>query len=1201
MSGFVHLHAHSYYSFYDSTLSPEELVRFARAQAMPAIALTDTNSFTGIMEFRLLCQEAGLRAVLGAEVRQPLRAHRKMLVKRAWKYRSDEGEEQDDFGEARPADGVADDRGRLSSSPMHWHGDRKCRAVLLARSLAGYTAISHVLTRRHLEADFDLLKEVARLDDSVIMLSDCLAALETARGAGCEVYGELIASPRRRRQNRQIYDYCLAQGLPLVMTTDAKMAAPEEVRVHNLLRAMGTLSTIDNLADGEKIDAYQYLQSDADVRGFFMLDRDAGSDLQDYQRHLSEAYANTGRIARACQCDLPYRQWQFPELKLENQTPFHVLEEMTWKGITQRYGEHPTEQVKERTRKELEVINRLGFTEYFLLVQQIIEEAAQRDYFILGRGSAANSIVTYALGISNVCPVKYNLYFERFLNPDRTSPPDIDLDFSWRERDDMIDWCFEHFGRDNVALISTISTLKYRQAIREVAKAYGIAPTDIDGFNKLSETGHRVEKNGRVVDYTRQQPWATILQVADRIKGFPHHLSVHCGGVVIAPRPVVDLMPLTLSAKGYAITQMDMIGVEDLGLMKMDLLGNRSLGVLKDILRMAGENGSRDYTTIPEKPDVPAGQPGGRDEVFRREAVRIKMPGTRRGTSVALAGALHDLEGTQGDRAELYARPLRRRIRDFNHVTNDPWTRQVIDAGQTMGCFYIESPGMRALFERLRCQNYEEVVVASSIIRPGVASSGMMKTYIDRHQGERGLQQDLRSPITLMPAAKGSARMADGTLPINAHSKSKLARQYFPRGGDERPARISELMLELLPDTHGVMVYQEDVLQVAHEVAGMSYSEADILRRAISGKMRSADGMNRLRDLFLLGCQQHRGVPAEDALELWRQLASFAGYSFCKGHSAAFAVLSYQVAYLKAHHPAEFFAAVITNQGGFYGPGAYAEEARRWGIAILHPCVNESQVEYRGHTLCARPVAGPVPPGESRGQGWLRPGLRFIGGLTDKGMDLILQERDRGGRFVSFHNFLRRCPLYDDEIAALIRSGACDGFFTEAPPIARAQALLEASLFRDQAALQRDSLFEAASSPGQASLRVEPFTHYELSQMERDHLGFMISGHPLDFAEVPPGIVPACDIRKHARKTIRMIGWGIAAKVLSAKNSRKPMKMLTLEDRTGTYEATLFPRVYAKFAPRTLTKGPYLVSGEVDVTLGSPTLNVRQIELLCML
>lgn len=1210
MHGFVHLHLHSYYSFFDSTLAIRQIVEFAQKQGMSHIALTDTNSFTGLMEFNLHCRAAEITPILGVEVRQPLAVHRRMLAKRAWKYRGEDAEEVDfstTENAAKSAENPASDSNLKSSgSPMLWHGDPQCRAVLLARNLDGYRTLSHLVTRRHLEADFDLLKEVAGLDESVILLSDCPAVLEATGQGACDVYGELIASPRRRRQNRTIYEYCRAQGLALVMSADAKMLSPDETKVHNLLRAMGTLSTIDNLPDSEKIDPHQYLASDADVREFFMLDREASPDLRDYQFHLEEACRNTRRIAESCDCELPYRQWLFPHLKLENNNPAQVLEEMTWSGIHSRYGDELSEEVIERTRRELHVIESLGFTEYFLLVKKIIEETETRDMFIIGRGSAANSIVSYALRISNVCPLKYNLYFERFLNPDRSSPPDIDLDFSWRERDNIIDWCFESMGRENVALISTIATLKYRQAIREVAKAYGIPPTEVDRFNRLSETDHRVEENGRMKDYTREKTWAMILKMAERIQGFPHHLSVHCGGVVIAPMPVVDLVPLTLSAKGYAITQMDMLGVEDLGLMKMDLLGNRSLGVLKDIITEADSNGYRDYTTIPGESDgdsIDTPPPAGsseRKEVFRREATRMKLAGTRRGTSIALSGSLDILKGNAAQSRDAYQRPLRERIQDFNHVTNDPWTRKLIDEGQTMGCFYIESPGMRALLERLRCQDYEELVAASSIIRPGVAESGMMKEYIERHQKTR-LEPDLRSPLTLLPPANGSERMADGTLPLNAHSKAKVIKTY-QRAEKEKAPEVNEVMRRLLPETHGVMVYQEDVLRVAHELAGMTFAEADILRRGISGKLRSTESIMKIQERFLEGCQSHGGLATDEAETIWRQMASFAGYSFCKGHSAAFAVLSYQIAYLKAHHPAEFFAAVLTNQGGFYGAGAYVQEGRRWGITALPPCVNESDVEYHGKTLSRTPVSGPGKTGQTEKRGWIRPGLRFIGGLTTHGMELILEERKRRGRFASFHDFLSRCSLYDDEITALIRSGACDGFFTETPEVARAQALLEASIFRDRAKLSRDSLFEtAASGTGNgcaATLCVEAFTRSEICRMEQDHLGYMLHGHPLDFAKIPPNVISARDIRAHAGKTIRMAGWGIAAKVLATKTSGKTMKMLTLEDHTGTFEATLFPRAYARFAPRTLTKGPYLVTGEVDITLGSPTLNVRNIDLL---
>jgi DNA polymerase III alpha subunit len=662
-----------------------------------------------------------------------------------------------------------------------------------------------------------------------------------------------------------------------------------------------------------------------------------------------------------------------------------------------------------------------------------------------------------------------------------------------------------------------------------------------------------------------------VLAHAGRITGFPHHFSIHCGGIVISPEPLADYVPLTRSAKGFVITQMDMYGVEDLGLVKMDLLGNRSLAVLGDALALCEANGrggprhtgSGKHTV---KGSASHPQANGDAGVFRREAVRMKSPGTRRGTSVALAGVMGLVAkpgGRQPDDDDNDApppdpRPLRERIHDLDSIAADPATRALIHSGDTMGCFYIESPGMRALFERLRCGNFEEVVAASSIIRPGVAESGMMQQYIIRHQTRRGAEPPPR------PA---------------------------PRGAAAAPAH--PLMLRILPETYGVMVYQEDVLRVAHEVAGMTLGEADLLRRAMSGKMRSRDAMAAIRDKFLAGARA-RGLGEDDIAEIWRQISSFAGYSFCKGHSAAFAVLSYQVAYLKAHHPAEFFAAVLTNGGGFYGAGAYISAARRRGLRVLPPCVNTGALHYTGCTTDG-------DNGAAAG-GWVRVGLAAIKGLSGATAQAIADARRRGGPFLSLADFIRRTGASADECRVLAKAGALDAL--HGPGIPADPARQRPALILQAELLQRSGAGAGLDLPGPEMLvttldrAVAPWSLRDLCRHEAQTLGFLISAHPLDLVEVPPGTVTADAIRQHARQRVRMAGWLIAAKILATKTRRQPMKMLTLEDHTGTFEACLFPRMYERLAPRTLTRGPYLLTGRVDMSLGSPTLNVTEVEVL---
>ena len=1212
---FVHLHVHSYYSFFSSTLSPAEIVKWAatgtrearrgnslfadcsrgdmlptktnsasslpptreeehgaKCASPPCIALTDTNSMSGIVEFYKAAVEAGVKPILGIELTQPLAWEREL-----WRLRAGELPAEDDEEEEHEARG--------SQSPQLCHGDLTKRVVALARNLEGYHELCRVATRRMLNPDFDLLEEIQGFSSNVILLSDWEKGLQVAAAnSNAEVFAMLVAGRRRRRQNRRIYEQAHRLSVPLIVTGDVRMGAPADAPFLTLLHAMRRLIPLEQLGEEEHASCAEgYLMSPEEIGELFGVER--GHALA---AEIKRAMERTHEVAEACQCELPLRAWKLPRGEfLGERDASGYLRRLAWEGLQWRYPPTPPPEACERLRHELEIIEQTGFSSYFVMVHRIVEEARRRGFFTLGRGSAANSIVTYALGISHVCPLRNGLHFERFLNPERSSPPDIDLDFSWRERDEILRWCFEFFGHEHVALISTIQTLRTRQAVREVAKAYGLSEGEIRGFNRLQSTGYVVEdaedmrlgerrKDGTLRQLSLEEPWRSILATASRLAGLPRHLSIHCGGVVIAPCRVTDWVPLTRSAKGFVITQMDMTGVEELGLIKMDLLSNRSLGVLKDALEAAQRN-TRIRAEIRKEaaPQENATQPDARRQrVLASEASRMKYAGTRRGTSVALAGLLEQFESSRSPLAlpsEKRNTPgeLRSLIHNLDAIVQDEATRRLIHEGRTMGCFYIESPGMRALFERLRCREFGEVVAASSIIRPGVAESGMMEEYIERHQG-----------------------------------KKSASDHPFPR--------VQALLQKLLPETYGVMVYQEDVLLVAHEVAGMSYGEADLLRRAMSGKTRSGEAMEAARERFVDGAMQRCSLLREEAEEIWRQIASFAGYSFCKGHSAAFAVLSYQVAYLKAHYPAEFFAAVLDNGGGFYGAHAYVEEARRWGLSILPPCVNEGEVEFCGETHEVRGM---------KARGWVRVGLGALREISRETCARIVRERKTGGRYRSLEDFLRRVTPQPHEARILARSGALDTLLPGTCHDVRARAAkrcrivleLELSLRTAGIAQETEGLFTHAALLQETDSRTAaplPSLEVEYRQMGRhealgrlcrwelETVGFMVSGHPLDFIAIPRGAIAARDIRRYNGKKVRMIGWAIAAKELIARNCGKPMKMLTLEDRTDTFEAVLFPQVYERYAPRTVSCGPYVVEGRVDMRLGSPTLEVEEIALI---
>ena len=486
------------------------------------------------------------------------------------------------------------------------------------------------------------------------------------------------------------------------------------------------------------------------------------------------------------------------------------------------------------------------------------------------------------------------------MNPERTDYPDIDIDFPWNRRDEMLDYVFDKYGRENVALISAHVHFRGRSIIREVGKAIGVPISEIDAFTKRLPhfTGMAdLETARETVPECRDlplddEPYRSIIKLGKKIEGFPRHLSVHCGGIVISPSPITDFIPLQKTPKGFVVTQYDMYPVEDMGLLKIDLLAQKGLAVLADTVCEVEEH----Y-----------------------------------GTKV-----------------------------DFDRIdpTRDGKTRALVKAGRTVGCFYIESPGMRNLLRKLGVESFSMLTAASSIIRPGVAASGMMKSFIDRHNGKEEV------------------------------------RYLHPK------------LEEILSDTFGVMIYQEDVIKTAHAVAGMSLGEADSLRKCMS-KKRDWEDMENCRDRFISGALGN-GVDLAAANEIWRQIESFAGYAFCKAHSASFAVVSYQTAWLKAHYPAEFMAAVLSNQGGFYDASAYVEEARRMGIKILLPDVNRSQYAF---------AAERCGTGNGR-RNAIRVGFMQVKGFSRASIRSVIGRRN-DGPYVSLADFLQRADVDDSEAEAL--------------------------------------------------------------------------------------------------------------------------------------------------------------------------------------
>ncbi len=946
------------------------------------------------------------------------------------------------------------------------------KAVLLARDRKGYSALCRVITARRLDENFSLEDALADERAGLFILSaepELLRTLMDKRGKeGLRV--ELSAcSPGGMRE---LARFANENGLPAAVTNDVHFARGEGFRIHKVLAAIRENATIHG------VNADKLCSPESWLKPPDFMARIAGE--------YPEALAETARIAEACSVELELGVNRFPAYPLPpGETPFSYLWKVCFRGLSERYRPITPEAVR-RLEMELDTIRKLGYAEYFLVVWDIVEKAKELGIPTVGRGSAANSIVSYVLGATHVDPLEHDLYFERFLNPERVSPPDIDLDFCWRRRDEILEYVYERYGEDRVAMIATINRFSARSAVRDVARAMGMPQSEVTAFTRrLPHVAvSAIEKAVETLPESRdlplhREPYKTILEIAAAMDRYPRHLGVHTGGMIITPGPLTDYVPLQRAAKGLVVTQCDMYAAEDMGLIKIDLLGQRSLSVIADTL-----------IDIKEK-------------------------------------------GVEPEMAH-------------HRLISDPDTLRLMRKGKSMGCFYIESPGMRSLMIKLRVEDFPTLVAASSVIRPGPADSGMMRRFIDRHNG----REEIVYPHPTM---------------------------------------------RFLEETHGVMIYQEDVMRVVREVAGMSLSEADSIRRAMSFK-GSPEKVLALKKRFMEGAGG-KGVEEETAEEIWRQVKSFAGYAFCKAHSASYAQVSFEAAYLKAHHPAEFMAAVLSNGGGFYPAFAYVEEARRMGLAILPSDVNRSERRY-------------IAEGEG-----IRLGLMSVRDLTRKAVDSLLEAR-KEGRFVSPTDFCRRVDITLKEAQNLVLCGALDCFEFTRPELMWKLELFwsdnghgEKSLGRGAGGEPflkgfprkgiRGELFLMSAlkeKPSAIVPRVPDYSWEKKLALEREILGFEVSVHPMTLyrdALKDEGLISAGDIPKHAGKRVRVAGTMVTNRRVRLKGREEYMKFVTLHDETDIFEATLFPAAYQKYGHLLVTRGPYIITGLVEEDYGYCTITVN--------
>ncbi|MDP6849934.1 MAG: DNA polymerase III subunit alpha, partial [Planctomycetota bacterium] len=679
-------------------------------------------------------------------------------------------------------------------------------------------------------------------------------------------------------------------GFTLIAAPEIVAARKEDWKRHQLLVAIGKNTTVSKLRSQDLAGKQAYLKSQKETHTF--------------HAYPEEAWRAAAELAERAEFRIPLKEKRRPRFPVPGgrSATAHLarLCQRGWRrrrlGRSGKALEIPLERYRAQLLRELSLIEELEFSDYFLVVADLVQWARGQGIQCCGRGSAANSLVSWLLGFTHVDPLKHGLYFERFMNRGRSDFPDVDLDFAWDERDRVLDYALTRWGQDRLALISTHNTFATRGAVREIAKVMGVPPREI------SEVTRALSRRLRHVPDA--EPWKTIFEEATALDGFPRHTGVHPGGTVLAPGPLTDFLPLQNAKKStqrgpLTVTQWDMYSIEDAGLLKIDLLGNRGLAVVRDASSMVKKN-----------------------------------------TGLAV---------------------------DFSRVVpeQDTATCKLMERGDTMGCFYVESPSMRGLLQKLNCGNFETLVAASSIIRPGISQSGMMRAYIDRHHE------------------------------VRKNAGSHLDEWYL------HPA-----MRQLLEGTYGVMTYQEDVMKVSEAIAGFDAATADQLRRSMS-KKRAWRRLEEWGERFVEGALE-KGMNLDTVEELWRQIESFSGYSFCKAHSASYATVSFRSAWLRAHFPAEFMAAVLRNHGGFYSTFAYIEEARRMGLRLQLPCVNQSEEGFSG------------------GAGEIRVGLEEIESLSSTLVQRILNTRKQRGAWKTQEEFCEHLKPHPKELEALVRSGALD-------------------------------------------------------------------------------------------------------------------------------------------------------------------------------
>lgn len=1004
----MYLNCHTGFSFKYGTLPPQQLFEEAKRCGVRKLVLTEINNTASYMEMLRLCYKE-------APEQNALRKYGKAGYK------------------LNLAVGI------------EFRNKEELLYIAIAKNNNGFEQLTRFLSHHNREGksfparapgfdDVFIIYPAQKLEPEELRLNEYIGIRKH----------QLIAfsvSPLREQYAHKFVVLHPVTFLQPVKTGSGK-ADRRDYNIHRLLRAIAHNTLLSKLSACHQAHEDEFMIPETELKQQFS--------------NFPELIANTEVLLE--QCSIVMERYKDKNKKFITgsvESDLVFLKTETMKGFEKVYGPHRMDAL-ERINKEIAIIEKKEFISYYLIAYNLILFARQKGFEFVGRGSGANSTVAYCLGITNVDPIELNLYFERFLNEERTTPPDFDIDFSWDNRNAIYDYLFETYRPEHVCLLGTHVTYKGRSILRELAKVFGLPKDEIDELvshpKKVSERDHIARLVYRYAQYI----------VA---KELPANISIHAGGVLITEKPIYAYTATELPPKGYPVSQFEMRNAEDFGIYKFDILSQRGLGHIKETVK----------------------------HIKRNQGIDVNV----------------------------------NRFEDFK---KDEKIKALMRDSRATGCFYVESPAMRMLLGKLRCDDYLTLVAASSIIRPGVASSGMMRAYIERFHAVR----------------KGQSYQA-------VHPK------------------IDELMKE----TYGVMVYQEDVIKVAHEFAGISLTEADVLRRGMSGKYRSREEFQGVKDRFMEECQK-KGYEQHIIDRVWYEIESFSGYSFAKGHSASYAVESYQSLFLKAHYPLEFMVGVINNFGGFYKTEFYFHEARMSGAHIEPPCVNKSE-----HLTT---IYG----------AYIYIGFIHIKSLENKIAQIIPIEREKNGAYTGLDNFLRRVSVGLEQLRILIRIGAFR--FTGK---SKQRLLWEAMLFYSNAKGRNKSSYLFDTGPKEYPLPTLSRTPAEDTFDELELLGFPL-GDPFKLlASDIKGDTHAHELFQKVGNQVHIIGYVVTTKDTRTKNNDFMHFGTFLDMRGEVFDTVHFPDVAHRFPFR--GRGFYGLYGKVVEDFGVCMIEVTRMEKLPMI